>query len=272
MAFPFRRGNLLMFRIVHNLGGCGGTLLSRCLGVLPSVALLSEINPLSVKLFDQFNPLFQDRHWLHLLGNSDIERFSNADLAEPGVFRELIQVFHDRCETRGISLVLRDYNYIDFIGVPFIDRPPRRRILCDALPPHIPVRAVALIRHPIDQWLSLCKHTEVNTVLTPSDFLAAYLAFLSDLGDTPVFRYEDFVRNPAVEMSRICENLDLEFDPSCVERFADFDNVTGDFSRQKERDISFAKRKAAPTPVIGKFSSDDRLRRILAQTDYSLPP
>jgi hypothetical protein len=51
-----------MIHIVHTLGGCGGTLLSRCIGVLPGVVLLSEINPASVKLFSQFDPLYQDEN------------------------------------------------------------------------------------------------------------------------------------------------------------------------------------------------------------------
>src|SRR5438045_9777481 len=41
-------GAYLMIRIIHTIGGCGGTLLSRCIGVLPNVALLSEINPCAV--------------------------------------------------------------------------------------------------------------------------------------------------------------------------------------------------------------------------------
>ena len=44
-----------MIHIIHSLGGCGGTVLSRCIGVLPDVALLSEINPGSVKLFSHIS-------------------------------------------------------------------------------------------------------------------------------------------------------------------------------------------------------------------------
>ena len=72
-----------MIRLVHNLGGCGGTLLSRCLGVLPRVALFSEINPLSVNLFAPFHPLYQDREWVQLLKEQDYETFLNVDLTQP---------------------------------------------------------------------------------------------------------------------------------------------------------------------------------------------
>src|SRR5450432_2552455 len=83
-------------RIIHTLGGCGGTLLSRCIGVLPGVALLSEVNPASVKLFPSFDPIYQDTTWLQLLTKEDAERCSRMDLREIESFRDLIQVFYDR--------------------------------------------------------------------------------------------------------------------------------------------------------------------------------
>ena len=82
-----------MIRIIHTLGGCGGTLLSRCIGVLPGAALLSEINPSSVKLHKDSDPLYQDRTWLHLLSAAEAEYFSKKDLGIIENFRELIGVF-----------------------------------------------------------------------------------------------------------------------------------------------------------------------------------
>src|SRR5262245_17723589 len=140
-----------MLRLIHNLGGCGGTLLSRCLGVLPRVALMSEINPLAVHFFAEFSPLYQDRQWLHLLSDEEVARFSSLDLGQNENFCQVIGALHRRAELEGRDLILRDYNYVDFIGIPFVARPPRRRVLYDALPPDIPTRAIAFVRDPIDQ-------------------------------------------------------------------------------------------------------------------------
>jgi len=93
-----------MIHIVHALGGCGGTVLSRCIGVLPGIALLSEINSASVKLFPSFDPLYQDKNWLHLLGPADAERFSQMDLGNVEAFRELVDVFHVRASEAGRHL------------------------------------------------------------------------------------------------------------------------------------------------------------------------
>ena len=127
-----------MIGIIHTLGGCGGTLLSRCLGVLPGVALLSEINPASVGLFPAFDPLYQDCAWLHLLDAAEAAEFSKKDLCDIENFRQLVSVFYQRATATARRLVLRDYSYVDFVGVPYTATPPRRLLLRTALPHAVP--------------------------------------------------------------------------------------------------------------------------------------
>jgi hypothetical protein len=259
-----------MIRMIHNLGGCGGTLLSRCLGVLPDVALFSEINPGAVKLFPQFDPLYQDREWLGLLGAADVERFSRLDLGTSENFQELLRVFYDRASTTGRHLVLRDYNYLDFVGVPFVPVPSRRFMLYTALPQGVPTKSVALIRHPIDQWLSLCGHEILKDILKPSDFCDAYDAFLRELGTITVHKYEDFVERPEDEFQAICRELSLPFATSFTERFHTFDSVTGNRVRLREQSISPPRRKDISPAVMDQFWSTGSFRRILSVTGYGL--
>jgi Sulfotransferase family len=256
-----------MLRLIHTLGGCGGTLLSRCLGVLPKVALLSEINPASVKLFPTFDPLYQDRNWLHLLTEADAERFSQVDLLQIENFRELIQLFYDRACAGNRHLVIRDYNYVDFIGAPFRVDAPGRLMLLSALPRRIPTASVALIRHPVDQWLSLRKHEVVNC-LTPTTFCEGYAAFLRELGTARVFRYEDFIDNPERQLRAICRKLGLEFASSFKNRFHTYDCVTGDFTRLHDESISAPAAKLAPPEVMEEFRSSRSYWSVLRKTGY----
>ena len=260
-----------MIHIFHTLGGCGGTVLSRCIGVLPGVALLSEINPAAVRLFPSFDPLYQDQNWLHLLGPADAERFSQVDLRDVEAFRELVDVFHVRASEAGRHLVLRDYSFVDFVGVPYTANPPRRLTLYAALPAGVPTRAVALIRYPVDQWSSLRKHELVRAVLTPSAFCEAYAAFLDELGSIPVYRYEDFVEHPAMQLRAICGDLALPFDPSFTERFHTFDYVTGDFTRHHEKSISPPRRRNLSPKELNEFRSSASFSRILRTTGYAEP-
>lgn len=258
-----------MIRLVHNLGGCGDTLLSRCLGVLPRVALFSEINPLSVNLFDQFHPLHQDREWVHLLKGKDYEDFSSVDLTQACDFRRLILCLYHRCTESGRHLVLRDYNFVEFIGIPFVCDPPCRRNIYTALPSHVPSAAVAFLRHPVDQWASLCKHAQVAAVLTPTVFMRAYANFLDNLRGVPIFRYEDFVRNPCDELRRMCATLRLDFDSSFIDKFAGFDGLTGDFTRHSETQISFPQPKRLPETVIREFLAAPDFKRAMGVGSYS---
>jgi hypothetical protein len=258
-----------MIHIIHTLGGCGGTVLSRCIGVLPRVALFSEINPAAVKLFPTFDPLYQDRNWTHLLCSEELEQFSGMDLSQAEAFRALISILHERCIETGRRLVLRDYNFIDFVGVPFCAHPPQRLTLYSALPPGIPTTSVAFIRHPLDQWSSLCKHDIVRDALTPSRFCEAYSAFLRELQDIPRHKYEDFTAHPERILSVICSDLDLPFDSDFIVRFHAFGNVTGDFTRHQEQSISAPERRDLPAHVLDEFRQNGLYGQILAKTGYS---
>lgn len=59
-----------------------------------------------------------------------------------------MRVLHNRAAKLKKRLILRDYNYVDFIGVPCTDSPPKKRIIYSVLPEGTPVSAVAFIRHP----------------------------------------------------------------------------------------------------------------------------
>lgn len=260
-----------MIRLIHTMGGCGGTVLSRCVGVLPGVALLSEVNPRSVNLFPEFHPLYQDRMWLHLLGPADVEYFAGKDLSLGPNFRELVAVLHDRATAQGRHLVIRDYNYIDFVGVPFVADPPRRLTLCAALL-GLPTASIAFIRHPVDQWLSLSKHAEVRAALSPTLFCEAYAAFLHQFEGERVYKYEDFAWNPEAELRAICDHLALPFDPSFAEKFHGFDAITGDLTRLRDQTMSLPERKPLASQFVEEFRSSPSFDAILRATGYARLP
>jgi hypothetical protein len=257
-----------VIHIIHTLGGCGGTLLCRCLGVLPDAAILSEINPAAVKLFKHFHPLYQDAHWLQLLDNHDVEHFLEMDLRQKDNFRQLIEVFHKRAQAKGKHLILRDFTYIDFIGVPFTSQVAGRLTIYDALPTAIAKKAVAFIRHPSDQYMSLCKHQELLPEMTASRFLDGYASFLERIGNMSTFKYEVFVGDPDAQMRAICKSLDLPFEPSFIESFHNFDFVTGDLMRLGETSISLPGKKPMAEPLIEEFRTSAAYESILGATGY----
>jgi hypothetical protein len=56
------------------------------------------------------------------------------DLGNVEAFRALVDVFYLRAREAGRHLVIRDYNYVDFVGVPHSADPPRQFSLYAAFP------------------------------------------------------------------------------------------------------------------------------------------
>lgn len=208
--------------------------------------------------------------WLRLLSQTDAERFSRIDLGEADTFRDMIQAFYDRASASHRHLVIRDYNYIEFVGASFTTDPPRRLMIHAALPRAIPTASVALIRRPINQWLSLRKHWQSGpVVVTPRAFCVASATFLRELGTKSIFKYEEFVDNPEGQLRAICGELDLPFTPSFIEGFHQFDYVTGDLKRLRDRSISLSESKLPPRGALEEFRSSEIFRSILVKTGYS---
>jgi hypothetical protein len=174
-------------------------------------------------------------------------------------FRELVAAFHRCASAAARHLVIRDYSYVDFVGIPYIANPPRHLILPTALPPAVSTASVAFIRHLIDQWVSLCKHKQMLAVLGPAVFCDAYAAFLHEFGAQRVYKYETFVQNPSGELRSMCEDLALPFDPSFVHRFHNFNGVTGDMTRFDET-ISAPNRKVLPAELLAEFRLQHELQ------------
>src|SRR5690606_2083240 len=219
---PGRRASMPTLRLVHHMARSGGTLISRCLGCMSGVLLLSEIHPLGTA---QFNPLVQAQRWYGLLSSQDlVELRARGRIA----FVDAIELIHRRAVEAGQRLVIRDWSHLDFTGVPFVPNPAYRLLTADALRPRFELRQVCTVRHPLDQWLSLRQLAVVHGKLTLDAFLSGYRRFAEQAREIGFFRYEDFTADPGAVMKELCRALDLRFDRRFTERWASYAFVTGD--------------------------------------------
>jgi hypothetical protein len=206
-------------RILSNLARAGGTLVSRCLGAMDNIALLSEIHPLGTHIF---NPLAQAQDWHNLMQPEDSSRQYN--------FIETIQLIEQRCRASGRTLVIRDWAHLDFIGVPFLERPSYHNQLNEALTSIFDVMQYSLVRHPADQWLSTARLKVMEGHLDLDAFLAGYQKFAEQAAASGFMRYEDFTREPVAQMERLCRHLQLDFDAGFINKWQKNRHVTGDTS------------------------------------------
>jgi hypothetical protein len=273
--------------VIHSLGGCGGTLLAKCLGSMPSLVLLSETNPASALLFDgQLNALTQVRDWYPDLFSSLQSPHSPEDLAAEGGFRSFIESLYGAARCAGKTVVLRDYNYVDYFGVPFETVPRRTSSLVAALGGVFALTSAILVRHPLRQYDSLRSHRSAAEVLGPEIFLEGYNAFLRDFESAYVIKYEDVVEEPVGTVSGLCRFLDVPFAEDFLDRFPAYHSVTGNLTRQEDPTISHALWEPDGddwrTQLLGhpayhallerlNYRSDDEGRAPLAATSANTP-
>lgn len=200
-------------------------MLSKCLGCMQGVVLLSETHPAAMDNPYTY-PLKQATEWFGLLTVKDLRGWKRAG----GVgFAQQVMLMNERARARGDALVLRDWSHIDFTGVPFA-KPTGRSAVEAALGEVFEVRIADTVRHPVDHWLSLSRLPIIAKAgLTLSAHMAGVRAHAEGCARAGwLLRYEDFTRDPDSELGRLCERLGVAYDPTWRERWASYETVTGD--------------------------------------------
>lgn len=209
---------------------------------MPGALVLSETNPRSAGLFDQrLNPYVQLRQWYPESFRAMPGSFSAEKMGDTAAFGDFIEALYRTTKRAGGRLVIRDYNYVDYLGVPFVEEPQLNSSLVAALQGRLTRRSAVLLRHPLRQFLSLRSH-RILSVLTPQAFVRGYHAFLDDFAWAYVVKYEDLVANPQLTMATLCEYFEVPFSAEAVDRHHEYRLVTGQFSRIAEAAIEFSQR------------------------------
>jgi protein O-GlcNAc transferase len=265
-ATPQRRAARPTLRLVHHMARSGGTLISRCLGCMSGVLLLSEIHPLGTA---QFNPLVQAQRWYGLLSSQDL-----AELKARGrvAFVDAIDLIYRRAADAGQRLVIRDWSHLDFTGVPFVAKPAYRLLTAEALGGRFELRQVCTVRHPLDQWLSLRQLAMVHGKLSLEAFLAGYRRFAEQAREIGFLRYEDFAADPSAIMKELCRRLEVRFDRHFVERWSSYAFVTGDVSGSRGgSEIRPVPRRSAEPGVLDQLAASADYQTSLELLGYDHP-
>lgn len=197
--------------VIINYGRSGGTLLNRCIGSLSNVVMMSEVGPLRTghRVDIPITVARQAKEWYQI----DLQSTE---------FVESIAELEQLCTQQGKHLVVRLWCVAEF-------RPARQNNGC---PPGYlmgyqmlrerfsDIPAVALIRDPIDIWISNgCKR----------DFFAWYRNYIDQVfqSGVPIFRYEDFCVDAVSSFKKICRSLKLPYSEDFL-NFSSFNFVRGD--------------------------------------------
>jgi hypothetical protein len=256
--------------VLHSLGGCGGTPVAKCLGSMPGIVLLSETNPDSARLFDgSLNARNQVREWYPEIFAALPAATLDTDLTRVDAFREFIRAVYDVVQTQGKTLVLRDYNYVDYFGVPFTREPRGASILRSALEQTFSLTSAVLVRHPLRQYDSLRSHRSAENVLRPRIFLDGYAAFMRDFVGAYRITYEEFIAEPAGAIEGLCRFLCIPYSETFIDRFTDYRAVTGNLGRQNDPTISHATWEPAADEWRTELQGDPAFSVLLERLGYA---
>lgn len=248
-------------RLIHNLARSGGTIVGKCLGAMDGVYLLSEINPRGTGRFD---PLDQADRWFGLLTDDDRAQAPGLD------FADAIALIDERVRERGGYLVIRDWNHLDFVGVPYAPGPAGRLALADALADRFDVRSISLVRHPIDQVESFFRAIRGAGEVPIDAVLSGARKFAEAAVATGFVRYEDFAADPDRVLGEICAALDVPFDAGYRTRWQAYATITGDTtgSRGGLEAIRPVPRKAVPPHIMDYLLASEDYRQTCALLGY----
>ncbi len=256
-------GKKLKIRILHQLARSGGTIICRCLASMEHIVLLSEIHPLGIRMF---NPLQQAMEWYGLLDAAELEAVGREKISFPSA----MALIAERCTEQRKILVLRDWSHLDYLGLPFV-QPGYRPMLAETLVQDFELIRFATVRHPLDQWLSLTKNPLFAERLGMGKYLKAVRRFSEMARETGFVRYEDFTANPDTELQRLCSALELPYDSSYRERWANYTNITGDVlpGRAETGEIKSLPRQYPGPENQRAFTARADYQRILQLMNYT---
>ncbi len=240
----------------------GGTVLNQCLGVLPNVVMLSEVNPQgggwgALGPDSHTTVRAQARAWFGMEVTSD-------DFADGVLELETL------CDASGKRLVLRDWSYIN--SMPHQNHrgaPPGRFLTLEALEHRTTLIPFAFVRDAIDVWIS-------RKTPPARDFFANYSAYVEAIHERqlPIFRYENFCRDPEQTLRRICSLAGLPFSHR-FHGFASFTKVNGDVQHKqgsrgvRHRQIVPMPRKRIPREKIRELEACVEMRSVNRRLGYS---
>jgi hypothetical protein len=188
-------------------------------------------------------------------------------------FVQAIESIERQACRRARRLVIRDWSHVDFMGVPFLQSPPGRPMLAEVLGGSFSLVRVALVRHPIDQWLSSRSLVLLHGQLTLATYLRGYRMFAEMCRQTGFVRYEDFSADPVREMGVLCERLQLDFDPGFLDRWSAYTKITGDADSRgtSQAAIRPLPRLAIDDALMQQFRSNEDYRAALDLLGYRDP-
>ena len=138
-------------------------------------------------------------------------------------FAESIIELERFCKANGKKLIIRDWSFVNFSKCDDNDNnPPYEFLTLKALEGKCNKKVFVFIRDAIDTWIS-------RGMPAVNDFFFEYLQYVKAARtlDVPIFKYEDFCKNPQSVLQDICNYTGLEY-RDVTQTYFHFKKLNGD--------------------------------------------
>lgn len=216
-----------MIRIILSPARAGGTLINRCLGSFPNVKVVSEVNPKGGGWGKQKENSF-------VTISSQMQNWYNIKI-EPSNFFQEAEDLISYSKIHNEEIIFRDWSHIDFWQNTINEPPTSRFTIIEGFKEKFNenLKLLAIIRNPIDTWISIGSPE-------PNKYFSSYNMFLKSVIEEKCFvvKYEDFIEKPQLKMKEISDFFEIPYFSKFIDEFAHFNYVNGD-SQVFERNTKF---------------------------------
>ena len=245
-------------RLIHNLQRSGGTIISKCLSAQDKVVLLSEIHPNGIEVLkkmkrdcDLGDPIFQAQEWNELFKKEEYEKIKNANYN----FEEKISLIVEKTQEKNKRLVIRDWSFLDYYGIPFV-KPTYRNSILEILEKKFKILNFYILRHPLELYISCFNVLPFFKKNYDFDFFVrGYENFFLHALKSKIFKYEDFCSNPEENLKSMCKILKIDFNDNFSDNLNNIE-LTGDPKALASTNIQT---KDDVAPILIKKEDKDKI-------------
>jgi hypothetical protein len=224
---------------------------------MDSNIILSEVNPHGevVGIKDQAI------HWFDLIEKSHYQLFENL------TYCQQILYLLDITQQKGLHLIIRDWtviNFIDSIGCPnyltFASGELEQEVYLTR--ENLKLTSVAFVRKSASVYSSILKtFPHLQSWLTLDIFASSYLKFAQKICNYPIFKYEEFCKNPTICSKSLCKYLNIKYDASFLNNFYNYNLCSGDNSLES---------RGSSLNTISVLPNDDSIDSLYTQASLNV--
>lgn len=246
-------------RTVHHLAASGGTLISKCIASMNNVILASEISP-SGRPPVRWNPI----GLITQLHASYPNLLTLEDLQEH--FLNQVQLSVKICVREKKDLVIRCHDNLLFNQ----SKTPFSSPLIEWLKGYN-VLSLVTVRDPIDNFLSASKRNWAGGVGNSiTQYCNKYHEFLDCYSLAPILKYEDLCISPDSFMIKLCNYLNLEYNPSFLSEYR-VHRFTGDSGEGSKLLMpTLPAPKGLPSPIREEAMNSSAVHALYKRLGYDI--